>query len=84
MCEKDTSLSRKKSSRSLIRTKVDLYEVCVLLFQIFYYYYYFYTNNVFPSARFVAYLTLGERSLGSIGQEALSRSDKRRKMIGGR
>ena len=68
--EKYPEISGKKRKRSLIRLKVDLYEVCASLFQFFYYYYYFYTNTYFPSARFVAYLTLGERSSGGIGQEA--------------
>ena len=66
--EKDPKISGKKRKRSLILSKVYLYEVCASLFQMIYYYYYFYTNTYFPSARFVESLTLGERSLGSIGQ----------------
>ena len=68
--EKDPKISGKKIKRSSVRSKVDLYEVCESLFQILYYYYYFFTNTSSPSARFVAYLTIGERSLGSIVQEA--------------
>ena len=67
---------------SSIRPKVDLYEVCVSLFQIFYYSYHFYTNTNFPSAIFVASLTLGERSTGIVVQEALSQRDTRRKISG--
>ena len=81
--EKDPRIIGKKSKRYSIRSKVYLYEVCASLFQKKYYCYCFYTNTYFPSARFVAFLTLGERSLGSIGQEALSRSETRRKMSGG-
>ena len=50
---------------------------------IFFNYYYFYANTYFPSSRFVASLTLGERSLGSIDQEASSRREIRRNMSGG-
>ena len=83
MCEKDPNISGKKSERSLIRLKVDFYEVCASLFKIIYYYYYFYTNTSFPSVRFLAYLKLGERSLGSIGQEASSQMETRMKISGG-
>ena len=51
-------------------------------FKLFYFHY-LYTNTYFPSAIFVTYLTLGERSLGSIGQRDLSRRETRRKMGGG-
>ena len=44
----------------------------------------FYTNNNFPSARFVAYFTLGERVLGSIGQEDSGHMDTSVNMSGGR
>ena len=67
----------------MIRLKDDLYEVFASLFQMVYYYYYFYTYTSFSSARFVAFITLGERSLGSIGQEASSRRETRKKMGGG-
>ena len=70
--EKHPKISGKNRKRSSIRLKVDLYEFCALLFQILYYCYYFYINNSFPSARFVASLTLGGRSLVNIGQEASS------------
>ena len=66
--DKDLTIGGKKRKSSSIILKVDLYDVCASLFQILYYCYYFYTNTSFPSARFVASLTLGERSLGSIGQ----------------
>ena len=68
MWEKDPKISGNNRKRSSIRSKVDLYEVCSSLFQLLYYCYYFYTNTSFPSGIFVAYLTLGERSLGNIGQ----------------
>ena len=38
---------------------------------------------LFTSAKFLAYLTLGERTLGSIEQEASSQRDTRRKISGG-
>ena len=82
MWENDPEISGKKRKRSLIRPKVYLYEVCVSLFQFIYYYYYFYTNTYFTSAIFVAYITLGERSSASIGQENSSQRDTRRNMSG--
>ena len=82
--EKDLKIRGKNRKRSLIQSKVYLYEVCASLFQFIYYHYYFYTNTYFLSVRFVASITLGERILGSIGQEALSWRETRRKMIGGR
>ena len=81
--EKYPKISGKKRKRSYIRPKVDLYEVCASLFQILYYYYYLYINTSFPSAVFMASLTIGERSLGSIGQEALSWRDKISNMSSG-
>ena len=78
--DKYPKINCKKTKRSSIISKVGLYEVCAYLFQILYYCYYFYTNTYFPSARFVASLTLGERSLGNICQEALIRRKKSRKM----
>ena len=80
--DKDPKISGNKRKKYLILSKVDLYEVCVLLFQMIYYYYYFYTNTYFPSNRFMASLTLGERILGSIGQETSSWTETRRKMSG--
>ena len=61
--EKYPEISGKKRKRSSIRPKVDLYEVCALLFQMIYYCYYLYTNPFPPSTKFMAYLTLGEISL---------------------
>ena len=81
--EKGKKISGKKRNRSSIRLKVDLYEVCESLFQIIYYCYYFYTNTSFPSAIFVAFLTLGKRSLGNIGQKAPSWRKTRINMSGG-
>ena len=81
--EKDTNISWKKKKRSYNISKVDLYEMCASLFQILYYCYYIYTNTYFTSAIFVAYLTLGERSLVNICQEASGSSKTRRKMSGG-
>ena len=57
--EKYPKISGKKRKMSLIKLKVDLYEVCEFLFQILYYCYYFYTNNSFTSAIFVEYITQG-------------------------
>ena len=82
MWEKDPKISGKKSKRNLIRPKVDLYKVFASLFQMIYYCYYFYTNTSFPSSIFVASLTLGERSLGIIGQKSSSCKETRRKMSG--
>ena len=76
-------ISGKKRKRSLILLKVDLYGVCALLFKMIYYCYYFYNNTSFPSARFVAYLILGESSLAIISQEASSWRETRREMSGG-
>ena len=81
--EKDPRISGKKRKKSLIRSKVDLYEVCASLFQILYYYYYFYINTSFLYSRFVASLTLRESSLLSIGYESLSHSKTRRNMSSG-
>ena len=53
---------------NLIQSKVDLYEVCVSLFQMICYCYYFCTNNNVPSASFVVSITLWEISLVNIGQ----------------
>ena len=83
MWENDPMISGKKRKRSSIISKVNLYEVCAFLFQILYYCYYFYVNNYFPTSRFVASLTIGERGLGIIGQEYSSRRETRRKMSGG-
>ena len=66
--EKDPKISGNKRKRYSIRSKVGFYEVCAFLFQIIYYYYYFCNNTSFPSSRFVAYITLGERSLEGIKQ----------------
>ena len=66
-----------------IQSEVDLYEVCESLFKMYYYYCYYYTNTYFPSVRFVAYIPLWERSLGSIDREAFSRRETARKMSGG-
>ena len=81
--ERDPNIIVKKKKRYLIQLKVDLYEVCASLFRILSYYYYFYTDTSFNSARCVAFITLWERSLGSIGQDNLSRSYTRRKISGG-
>ena len=62
MVGKDPDISGNNSKRSLIRPKVDFYEICASLFQILYYFYYFYTNTSFPSARFMASLIPVERS----------------------
>ena len=78
--EKDPNISGKNRKMYSIRQKVDLYEVCPQLFQILYYCYYFYTNTYFPSTIFVASLTIGERSLGNIGQQASSWRKTRIKM----
>ena len=80
MWEKDPKISGNKRKRSSIQSKVDLYEVGAFLFQMIYYY--LYTNTYFTSARFVASLTLGERGLGSIGQDDSSQRETRRKMSG--
>ena len=83
MWEKNPRISENKRKRSSILSKVDLYEVCASLFQMTYYCYYFYSNHYFPCAVVVSYLTLGERSLVIIGQEASSRRDTSRNMSGG-
>ena len=79
---RDPNIIVKKRKISLIQLKVDLYEVCASLFQILSYYYYFCTDTSFTSARFVASITLGERSLGSIDQEALKHRYTRSNMSG--
>ena len=42
-----------------------------------------YTNTNFPSTRFVAYLTLGLKILGIIGQDALNKRETKNKISGG-
>ena len=76
------NISGKKRKSSSILSKVGFYEVCASLFQILHYCYYLYTNTSFPSARFVASITLEKRILGSIGQEDLSQREKMWNMSG--
>ena len=71
-------ISGNKIKRSSTCLKVDLYEICASFIQIIYYCYYFYNDTSFPSARFEASLTLVERSLGSIRQEAFSWRETRK------
>ena len=46
-------------------------------------YLFFHTNTSFPSAIFVEYLTVVERSLGIIGKESLSMKETMRNIRGG-
>ena len=57
--------------------------VCMRFVHGYFIFLFFYPNTSFPSVRFVASITLGEMTLGSIGQDALSRRDTRKKMSGG-
>ena len=73
----------KKRKSSSYQSKVDLFEVCAVLFKILYFYFYLYTNTSVTSSRFVASLTLGEKSLVNIGEEDFFRRKTRINMSGG-
>ena len=81
--DKDLTIGGKKRKSSSYRSKVDLFEVCAVLFKILYFYFYLYTNTSVTSSRFVAPLTLGERSLVNIGEEDFFRRKTRINMSGG-
>ena len=82
--EEDIKISVKKSKRRSIRIKVDFYEVCLskivycLLFELL-----TILIPLFCPARFVVYLSLGERSSETFHQEGLSQKRTRQHMNSG-
>ena len=65
----------KKIKRRSIRIKVGFYEVCLSYIIYCLLFFYYYTNTLSP-AKFVVYLSLGERSSEIIGQKYLSQNIK--------
>ena len=80
--EQAQNIIGKNSKRSLIRMKVDLYEVYLSYFIYCLLFYIMTIQKPFFFTRFVAYLTPGEIISGSIGQKNSSRNRKSINMNG--